>query len=97
MVRTYEGARWVRRDADMARHINVKFRKPVRRIRFVHLACSRNWDEMFSRIDHGKAGVDDFDDADVCMSPLVAHTFPCTHSEAKLFMYRSDVAYACLS
>ena len=54
--------RWVRRDADMARQIVVVLRKPIRRIRLINLAYWRNWDEVFHRIDHGKAGVNDFGD-----------------------------------
>ena len=53
--------RWNRRTDDMNRQIVIRKRKPVRRIRLINFAAKKNWDEMFSRIDSGKAGVDDFD------------------------------------
>ena len=60
LTRTHPAMIWVRRDADMARQIVIGPRKPVQRIRLVHLAHRQDFDEMFSMIDNGKAGVNDF-------------------------------------
>jgi len=51
---------WVRCDADKARAIVIGLREPVPRIRLVNLACSQDLDKVFSMIDSGKAGVNDF-------------------------------------